>query len=197
MDFKKETPKWYRIVYSILLGLLGIFSICLLFKDLLMTPLMAWFMLFFVLFNIVFGIYFFAKKYELRAWAIPIAYIVFGYVGISLVNRFTTYMTIEGIYFLHFIKTVFLWFFILLALIVYLHPNIKKVQELKSKKEKKEVKSEKKEVKAEKKKTKKAKKKEKKAKKVKKGKKQEEEKTEEVTTEEKTEETTEIEPPKE
>src|SRR4030042_1791245 len=90
------------------------------------TP--KWFLtIYSLLFNIIFGGYFLAKKYELRSWAVPLCFIVFGFVTISLINSFTGFITSEGMHFLNFIKVIFLWLFIILVDILYLHPHVKHV----------------------------------------------------------------------
>ena len=127
MEFQKSTPKWFLTIYSLLFTLLGIFSIVLLVNNMISTTFMSGYALFFVLFNIIFGGYFLAKKYELRSWAVPLCFIVFGFVTISLINSFTGFITSEGMHFLNFIKVIFLWLFIILVDILYLHPHVKHV----------------------------------------------------------------------
>ena len=133
MEFQKPTPKWFLTLYPILLTLLGIFSIALLFQGIISTPFVSWYTMIFVIFNMVMLLAFLGSKYELRSWAVPLCFLVFGFVSLSLINSFSGYTAIEGIYFLHFIKTVFLWMFIILVNLLYWHPHVKRTQEFRKK----------------------------------------------------------------
>jgi hypothetical protein len=123
--FEKTTPGWFLGVYAVLLTFQGILSISLLLRNLEGSGFMSWYTLLFTLFSILMGGFFLAKKYELRSWAAPLAYLIFGFVTLSLLNNFSNVTTDAGFYFLHFIKTIFFWWFILLVDILYLHPHIK------------------------------------------------------------------------
>jgi hypothetical protein len=127
MDFQKPTPKRFLWVYSLLISLLGVFSLILLAQSKIGSGFFNWYSLMFVLFNIVAMGFFLGKKYEMRSWAVPLAYLVFGFVGSSLVNTISTFVSAEGIYFLNFIRNMFLLLFILLVDTLYLHPHIKHV----------------------------------------------------------------------
>jgi small-conductance mechanosensitive channel len=142
MDFQKSTPKWFLIAYALLLTFQGVLSISLLLRNLKSSGFIVWYMLIFMLFSILMAGFFLAKKYELRSWAAPLAYLVFGFVTISLLNNFTGVVSYAGFYFLNFIKTIFFWLFILLVDILYLHPHVKHIPEKKKKYKKKENKEE-------------------------------------------------------
>ena len=142
MDFQKSTPKWFLIVYALLLTFQGVLSISLLLRNLKSSGFIVWYTLIFTLFSILMAGFFLAKKYELRSWAAPLAYLVFGFVAISLLNNFTGVVSYAGFYFLNFIKTIFFWLFILLVDILYLHPHVKHISERKKKHKKEEEKEE-------------------------------------------------------
>lgn len=125
MDFQKPTPKRFLSIYSLLITLLGVFSLVLLSQHKYGSAFYNWYALFFVIFNILAVWYFLGKKYEMRSWAVPLAYLIFAFVGSSLINSTSTFVNSEGVYFLNFVKNMFLLLFILLVDTLYLHPHIK------------------------------------------------------------------------
>jgi hypothetical protein len=127
MDFQRPTPKRFLWGYSVLISMLGFMSLVLLADHRFGSPFFNWFALMFALFNIAAVWYFLGKKFEMRSWAVPLAYLVFAFVGSSLINTTTNFVNAEGIYFLNFIKNMFFLLFILLVLTLYLHPYIKNV----------------------------------------------------------------------
>lgn len=127
MDFEKPTPKCFLKVYSLLITLLAVFSLYLLAQHRYGSAFYNWYALMFAIFNILAVWYFLGKKYEMRAWAVPLAYMIFAFVGASLVNTTISFVNESGLYFLNFIKNMFLLLFVLLVDTLYLHPNVKHV----------------------------------------------------------------------
>jgi hypothetical protein len=127
MSFQKPTPKWFLVLYSIMISFLAVYSILLLANDRLGSINFNTYSLFFTLFSIIMVGFFLGKKYELRSWAVPLAYLVFGFVAVSIINTFSLYIQYEAIYFLNFIKSIFFLLFVLLVDILYLHPHVKHV----------------------------------------------------------------------
>lgn len=127
MTFKKPTPKWFLIIYPIMITFLAFYSIVLLAEGRVGSIAYNTYTIFFTLFSILMVGFFLGKKYELRSWAAPLAYLVFGFVSVSVINTFSLYLNYDNIYFLNFIKTIFFLFFVLLIDTLYLHPHVKHV----------------------------------------------------------------------
>ena len=127
MAFQKPTPKWFLIIYPIMISFLAIYSIVLLADNKFGSIFLNTYTQFFTLFSILMVGFFLGKKYELRSWAAPLAYLVLGFVFVSIINTFSLYLNYEAIYFLNFIKAIFFLLFVLLVDTLYLHPNIKHV----------------------------------------------------------------------
>lgn len=125
MEFQKATPKWFLKLYAFLISLLGILLIINLAENSMRSAFLAWYTFLFILFNIAVLIYFLGNKYEMRSWAVPMAYLVFGFVTTSLIKSMNNYGSYDIIYFLNFIKVIFFLFFVLLVDTLYLHPHIK------------------------------------------------------------------------
>jgi hypothetical protein len=127
MDFEKPTPKCFLKVYSLLITLLAVFSLYLLGQHRYGSIFFNWYALLFAIINILAVWYFLGKKYEIRSWAVPLAYLIFAFVGASLINTTSTFVNEDGLYFLNFIKNMFLLLFVLLVDTLYLHPHVKHV----------------------------------------------------------------------
>lgn len=127
MAFQKPTPKWFLIIYSIMISFLAFLFVIYLAKGKIGSIFLNTYTLFFTLFSILMVGFFLGKKYELRSWAAPLAYLVLGFVFVSIINTFSLYLNYEAIYFLNFIKAIFFLLFVLLVDTLYLHPNIKHV----------------------------------------------------------------------
>jgi len=127
MAFQKPTPKWFLIIYSIMISFLAFYSIVLLANNKLGSITFNTYTIFFTLFSILMAGFFLGKKYELRSWAAPLAYLVLGFVFVSIINTFSLYLNYNNIYFLNFIKTIFFLFFVLLVDTLYLHPHVKHI----------------------------------------------------------------------
>jgi len=127
MAFQKSTPKWFLIIYPIMITFLAFYSIVLLAEGKVGSIAYNTYTLFFALFSILMTGFFLGKKYELRSWAAPLSYLVFGFVSVSIINTFSLYLNYDNIYFLNFIKTIFFLFFVLLVDTLYLHPHVKHV----------------------------------------------------------------------
>ncbi len=127
MAFQKPTPKWFLKTYAVMISFLALYSIVLLANDRFGSIVYNTYTLFFTLFSILMTGFFLGKKYELRSWAAPLAYLVLGFVFVSIINTFSLYVNYDAIYFLNFIKTIFFLLFVLLVDTLYLHPHVKHI----------------------------------------------------------------------